>query len=134
MGCLAVCTFFDGVALSASFAAGSSIGLLVLLGLLMHLLPEGVLAASVTLAAGASQKTARRAVLAVGFAFLLGAAMPMLLGGWTIYALPLAAGILLFVAFAQLIPASAGSRAGTWLVLSGGLLFWIISRLIGHAH
>jgi zinc transporter ZupT len=134
LGCLAVCTFFDGVALSASFSAGSTLGWLVMVGLILHLLPEGILAASVTLAAGASQRTARRAVLIVGVALLLGAAMPMLFGSLLPFALPVAAGILLFVAFAQLIPAAATTTAGALLVLAGGGGFWLLEQLIHHSH
>lgn len=134
LGCLAVCTFFDGVALSASFAAGSSLGVLVMIGLLLHLLPEGILAASVTLAAGASKRMAQRAVLIVGVALLLGAAMPMLLGPLVPFALPIAAGILLFVAFAQLIPVATTTSAGAWLVLVGGGSFWLLERFISHGH
>lgn len=134
LGCLAVCTFFDGVALSASFAAGSSLGWLVMVGLLLHLLPEGILAASVTLAAGASKRTARRAVIIVGVALLLGAVMPFLMGPLVPLALPVAAGILLFVAFAQLIPVAATTSLGAWLVLVGGGSFWLISQLVSHGH
>lgn len=134
LGCLAVCTFFDGVALSASFAAGSTLGWLVMIGLLLHLLPEGILAASVTLAAGASRRMARRAVIIVSVALLLGVVTPLLMGPLVPFALPIAAGILLFVAFAQLIPAAATTSAGAWLVLVGGGSFWLIERLVHHAH
>lgn len=134
LGCLAVCTFFDGVALSASFSAGTSFGWLVMVGLLLHLLPEGILAASVSLAAGASKRTARRAVIIVGVALLLGALMPFLMGSLIPYALPIAAGILLFVAFAQLIPAAATTTASALLVLTGGGVFWLIEHLISHGH
>lgn len=134
LGCLAVCTFFDGVALSASFAAGSSLGWLVMVGLILHLLPEGILAASVTLAAGASKRMARRAVLIVGVALLLGALMPFMMGPLVPLALPIAAGILLFVALAQLIPAAATTSAGAWLVLVGGGSFWLIERFVSHGH
>ncbi|MNK66133.1 zinc transporter ZupT [compost metagenome] len=134
LGCLAVCTFFDGVALSASFAAGSSLGWLVMVGLILHLLPEGILAASVTLAAGASKRMARRAVLIVGVALILGALMPFLMGSLVPFALPVAAGILLFVALAQLIPAAATTSMGAWLVLVGGGSFWLIEQLVSHGH
>ncbi len=134
LGCLAVCTFFDGVALSASFAAGSSLGWLVMVGLILHLLPEGILAASVTLAAGASKRMARRAVLIVGVALVLGALMPFLMGPLVPLALPVAAGILLFVAFAQLIPAAATTSLGAWLVLAGGASFWLIEQFVSHGH
>lgn len=134
LGCLAVCTFFDGVALSASFAAGSTLGWLVMVGLILHLLPEGILAASVTLAAGASKRMARRAVIIVGVALLLGALMPFMMGPLVPFALPIAAGILLFVALAQLIPAAATTSAGAWLVLVGGGSFWLIEQLFSHGH
>ncbi len=134
LGCLAVCTFFDGVALSASFSAGSSMGMLVMAGLLLHLLPEGILAASVSLAAGSSKRMARRAVMIVSVGLLLGAAMPLIFAPIVPLALPIAAGILLFVAFAQLIPAAATTTPGALMVLAGGGSFWIIEKLVSHGH
>lgn len=134
LGCLIVCTFFDGVALSASMAGGSTLGTLVLIGLLLHLIPEGLLAATVVLASGGSARIARRMTLLTGSAFFVGALVPMILGPVGAVALPLASGILLFVALGQLIPASAITPAGAWLVLAGGSGFWLLERLIAHGH
>lgn len=130
IGCLVVCTFFDGVALAAAFAAGSTLGALVLVGLLLHMIPEGLLAATVARAAGGTRGMARRAAIATGLALLAGVVAPMLLGPLTAHALPFASGILLYVTLGQLVPAAAGST----LIVAGGALFWLLSQLLPHAH
>ncbi|MBM3274934.1 MAG: hypothetical protein FJZ00_07265 [Candidatus Sericytochromatia bacterium] len=134
LGCLAVCTFFDGVALSAALGESGSLGLMVLVGMLLHLVPESLLASTLVLAAGGSAKVARRAVFAVSIAFLLGALVPALLQNLVGHALPLSAGILLFVALAQLLPIVSTTRSGATLFLSGGLLFFVLEQFLGHAH
>lgn len=137
LGCLLVCTFFDGVAMAAGFALEFHIGLLVMLGLLAHILPEGMLAAAVVLAAGSSHRLARRAALATGIAFLLGMALPLALGGATgtlTYALPLASGVLLYVVLAQLVPVALRTSSGVPLVVAGALLFGLVERLMPHTH
>ncbi|MEB3283842.1 MAG: ZIP family metal transporter [Candidatus Sericytochromatia bacterium] len=137
LGCLLVCTFFDGVAMAAGFALEFHVGLLVMIGLLAHILPEGMLAAAVVLAAGSSHQLARRAALATGLAFLLGLALPLALGGATgtlAYALPLAAGVLLYVVLAQLIPVTLRTPTGVPLVVTGAMLFGVVERLMPHTH
>ncbi|MEB3197494.1 MAG: ZIP family metal transporter [Candidatus Sericytochromatia bacterium] len=137
LGCLMVCTFFDGVAMAAGFTLNFSIGLLVMVGLLAHILPEGMLAAAVVLAAGRSRRLAHRAAIATGAAFLLGLGLPLALGGATGtlgFALPLAAGVLLYVVLAQLIPVALRTANGVPLVLSGAVLFGLLERLLPHSH
>ncbi|MEB3329611.1 MAG: ZIP family metal transporter [Candidatus Sericytochromatia bacterium] len=137
LGCLMVCTFFDGVAMAAGFTLNFSIGLLVMVGLLAHILPEGMLAAAVVLAAGRSKRLAHRAAIATGAAFLLGLGLPLALGGATGtlgFALPLAAGVLLYVVLGQLVPVALRTPTGVPLVLAGAMLFGVVERLLPHAH
>lgn len=137
LGCLMVCTFFDGVAMAAGFTLNFSIGLLVMIGLLAHILPEGMLAAAVVLAAGRSRRLAHRAAIATGAAFLLGLALPLVLGGATGtlgFALPLAAGVLLYVVLGQLVPVALRTPTGVPLVAAGAMLFGVVERLLPHTH
>lgn len=137
LGCLLVCTFFDGVAMAAGFALDFQIGLLIMIGLLAHILPEGMLAATVVLAAGSSSKHAQRAAIATGVAFLLGMGVPLLIGGATGtlgIALPIASGVLLYVVIAQIVPIALRSASGVPLVMAGALVFGIVEKLLPHSH
>lgn len=137
LGCLMVCTFFDGVAMAAGFSLNFSIGLIVMVGLLAHILPEGMLAAAVVLAAGRSRRLATRAAIATGVAFLAGLALPLLVGGATgtlSFALPLASGVLLYVVLGQLVPVALRTPTGVPLVVAGAVLFGLVERLLPHAH
>ena len=137
LGCLLVCTFFDGVAMAAGFALEFQVGLLVMIGLLAHIIPEGMLAATVVLAAGNDARDAKRASIATGVAFLLGMAVPLLLGGASGslgIALPLASGVLLYVVLGQVVPVALRTASGVPLVVAGALVFGLIERLLPHGH
>ncbi|MFN3429541.1 MAG: ZIP family metal transporter [Candidatus Sericytochromatia bacterium] len=137
LGCLLVCTFFDGMAMVAGFHVSAQVGFLVALGLIAHMLPEGVLASTVVLASGNSAKLARRAAIATGVAFLLGMLVPMVVGnafGLMTLVLPFTAGVLLYVVLGQLMPVALRSASGVPLVIAGALVFGIVERLLPHAH
>jgi zinc transporter ZupT len=137
LGCLLVCTFFDGVAMSAGFAVSPQVGFLIAIGLIAHMLPEGVLASTVVLASGNSAKLARRAAIATGVAFLLGMVIPMLLHGVVgtmTVVLPFAAGVLLYVVLGQLMPVALRTASGVPLVIAGALIFGLVERLLPHSH
>lgn len=139
LGCLLVCTFFDGVAMSAGFAVSPQVGFLIAIGLIAHMLPEGVLASTVVLASGNSAKLARRAAIATGLAFLLGMVVPLMLQGvvgvgMMTVVLPFAAGVLLYVVLGQLMPVALRTANGVPLVIAGALIFGIVERLLPHSH
>lgn len=123
LGCLVICAFFDGIALSSSLLSGMQLGGFVFLGQLFHLLPEGLLAASVVLAAGGKLSVARRASIATGVACLVGGLIPLLGFGLTnFYWLPISCGILLYVSLGQLIPAATSHGKGiSWIIAGAGL-------------
>lgn len=137
LGCLLVCTFFDGVAMAAGFTVSAEVGVMIAIGLIFHMLPEGLLAATVVLASGHSAARARVAALATGAAFLLGTLVPPLLGGalgaMTV-ALPFAAGVLLYVVLGQLLPIALRTANGVPLVAVGALVFGLVERLLPHSH
>lgn len=137
LGCLLACTFFDGLAIGASFGLGAQVGVWVALGLAAHLVPEGMVAATVLLAAGSSRGAAQRAVLGVGAALMLGVLVPTLAGsalGLTTLALPFSAGVLLYVVMAQLAPVALRVRGGVPAMALGAAFFWAISALSPHHH
>lgn len=133
LGCLVICAFFDGIALSSSLLSGMQLGGMVFIGQLFHLLPEGLLAASVVLAAGGKLKIARRAAIATGVACFVGALIPMLGFGLTnFYWLPLSCGILLYVSLGQLIPASTSHGKGIGWIVFGAVVFTVLDYGIEH--
>lgn len=137
LGCLLVCTFFDGVAMTAGFHVSVEVGFLVAIGLMAHMLPEGVLASTVVLASGNSAKLARRAAIATGAAFMLGLVLPIALNGALgsmSFALPFAAGVLFYVVLGQLMPVALRTANGVPLVVVGALIFGLIERLLPHSH
>lgn len=137
LGCLLVCTFFDGVAMAAGFTVNASVGLMIAIGLICHMLPEGLLASAVVLASGNSAKLARRAAIATGVAFLLGMLVPTVIGGAAgslALALPFATGVLLYVVLGQLMPVALKTATGVPLVVAGALIFGLVERLLPHTH
>ncbi len=100
--------FFDGVALAAATSINFSAGLLILLAIFLHKLPEGFTVSSLVVAAG---QTTRQAVIAsaiVGLATLFGVLLFALLKNQAVfsvaYVLPVAAGVTLHVSASELIP------------------------------
>ncbi|MEW6730675.1 MAG: ZIP family metal transporter [Acidobacteriota bacterium] len=104
VGGLAIHTFFDGVSIASGFAIDTRLGLLIFIAILLHKLPEGFTVASIMLAAGRSRKVAQRASVFVGLVTLLGVISISLLERAVVYALPISAGVTLYVAASDLIP------------------------------
>jgi zinc transporter ZupT len=137
LGCLLVCTFFDGVALAAAFQLKAGIGLIMTIGLLLHLAPEGIIASAVMLSADLSRKKARFAALAVGISLVLGYAFATGLGlflGVIEAALPFACGVILNVVLTELLPAAKRSKEGIPLLLAVIGFFVLLEKVIPHGH
>lgn len=101
---LGIHTFFDGVAIAAGFLVSAWLGMVVFAAIFLHKLPEGFTIASVVLASGQSRSRAILAAGALGAATLLGVALTSLLQAQLRYALPLAAGVTVYVAATDLLP------------------------------
>jgi zinc transporter ZupT len=90
---LALHALLDGVAVSAALASLQELGLFVAFFVVLHKIPEGAAAAALTYASSGDAKRARRGVLLVAAASLLGGltifAVQSVLG----YALGIAAGV-----------------------------------------
>lgn len=110
-------SFFDGVALGSGFLRSGELGTMIFVGVLLHKVPTGVSLASVMLASGNDRGRVLTAVIAVGLATILGAAVTPIVGGLVTYGLALAAGVTLYVAASNLIPES--QRARHWMARAG---------------
>ena len=134
VGCLIVCAFFDGFKVFSAFSVGTVEGWLIASGLFFHILPDGVLAASIALAGGMSRSRAMKVSWITGGSIVVGAFFSWGLGemiGGTSFVLPFASGILIYVTLIHLLPVGAKHRHGL-KVMSLGLLLYILLHFFTH--
>lgn len=97
-------TFFDGVAIASGFHVGSTLGSVVFLAILLHKIPEGVTVASIMLASGNSRRGAILGVLALGVSTVAGVLLTTQVAFLATHGLALSAGVTIYVAASNLIP------------------------------
>jgi zinc transporter ZupT len=90
---LALHALLDGVAVSAALASLRELGLVVAFFVVLHKIPEGATVAALTYASGGEAKRARRGVLLVAAASLLGGLTIFAVASVLGYALGVAAGV-----------------------------------------
>jgi zinc and cadmium transporter len=129
---LGIHTFFDGVAIAAGFLVSTWLGAVIFVAIFLHKLPEGFTIASVVLASGQSRQKAIAAAGSLGAATLLGVLLTSLLQAQLKYALPLSAGVTVYVAATDLLPEV--NREPGWrtalLVFAGVASLLILRRLV----
>ena len=101
---LMIHTFFDGVAIASGFLVSLWLGGVIFLAVFLHKFPEGFTVASLMLATGLSRRVALLASVMLGVATLAGVLLMNLLQGQVRYALPLSAGVTIYVAASDLMP------------------------------
>lgn len=101
---LAIHTFFDGVAISSGLLVSRSLGLLIFVAIFLHKIPEGFTVASLMLASGQGKRRAFLSSAVLGAATLVGVALMLVWGAHVGIALPVSAGVTLYVAASDLIP------------------------------
>lgn len=101
---LTIHTFFDGVAIAAGFLVSTWLGAIIFAAVFLHKLPEGFTVASVVLASGQGKRNAILAAGLLGAATLFGVLLTSSLQAQLKYALPLSAGVTLYVAATDLLP------------------------------
>jgi zinc and cadmium transporter len=94
----------DGVAIASSFAAGSTVGTLVVAAIILHKLPEGSTVSSLFLAAGFGRRRALGAAGLLGLATVIGALLTEVFAPLSEYGLALSGGVTLYVAASNLVP------------------------------
>lgn len=140
VGGLLVHTFFDGVAIAAASAADPKAGVLVFIAVLLHKFPEGFTIGSMVLAAGKGSRQVMITTTLLGITTFVGVLTFYLIGpaiGFTTqYALPLAAGVTLYVAASDLIPEvnhHHGISIKGSLALFAGVALFFLTHLALHA-
>ncbi len=128
---LAMHTFFDGVVIAAGLLVDFRLGLLIFIAIMLHKIPDGVTVASIVLASGRSKRLAQYATLFVGATTLAGVVVVAAIRGSVSFALPLSAGVTLYVAASDLIPeVNKEGRFISFVVFAGVALFYLTDRLI----
>jgi zinc transporter ZupT len=129
IACFMICSFFDGIALSSVQAVDKKLGLLLVIGVIFHLLPEGILSGAMALAGGATLKSAQKVLLFIGGAFVTGSLIPFFITGFESTFLAVSSGILIFVTLVQLLPTALKLRfAPAWIAL--GAVVYVGSHVV----
>ena len=101
---LSIHTFFDGVSIASGFLVSVPLGLLIFCAVALHKVPEGFTVASIALASGRGPRGALGAAFALATATLAGVLCMHHFTAALGLALPLSAGVTLYVAASDLIP------------------------------
>ncbi|HXE89900.1 MAG TPA: ZIP family metal transporter [Terriglobales bacterium] len=132
---LLIHAFFDGIAIASGFLVSPWLGWVIFVAVFLHKVPEGFTVASVMLASGRSRGTAWTASALLGAATLAGVFSMALARGAIQAALPLAAGVTLYVAATDLLPEvnrEPGVKMAMVVFLGVGLLFLLDFVFKGH--
>ncbi len=122
IACFMICSFFDGIALSSIQVVDPNMGIIMVMGVILHLLPEGVLSGAMALAGGASARAAAKVLYFIGGSFVLGALIPRVISGYESIFLSLSCGVLMFVTLVQLVPTALKLKyAPLWIGAGSGL-------------
>jgi ZIP family zinc transporter/zinc and cadmium transporter len=128
---LAAHTFFDGVAIASGFLASGRLGVLLALSVLLHKLPEGVTVASLMVAGGHGRRGAILAAGIVGLATVLGVVVTESVAALARHGLALSAGVTLYVAASELVPAfQSRGRAVATIAFAGGVGAFLLANLL----
>ena len=101
---LMIHTFFDGVAIASGLLVSTWLGGVIFIAIFLHKIPEGFTVSSLMLASGQSRRMAMISSAILGATTLGGMALMFVLRGTVADALPLSAGVTLYVAASDLIP------------------------------
>jgi zinc transporter ZupT len=127
-GGMSVHSFLDGVAIGAAFHAGTELGLVVAVVVVLHDFSDGIGTVSVLLANDASRRTAFRWLLADAVAPVIGALLTFALtveGPVLGALLGIFVGFFLYVGGAELLPEAHRKERSGWVMLAtiAGALF-----------
>ncbi|HUJ32019.1 MAG TPA: ZIP family metal transporter [Candidatus Acidoferrum sp.] len=124
---LVIHTFFDGVAVASGLLVSAWLGGVIFIAIFLHKIPEGFTVASLMLASGQSRRAAFVSSAILGAATLAGMGLMFLLRRALVDALPLSAGVTLYVAASDLIP-EVNREPGVGVAL---LVFLGVAILLG---
>ncbi len=130
---LAVHSFFDGVTIGSSFLVDQALGVLLFTAIALHKAPEGFAIASVVLAAHGTRAQALGASCLVGAATVVDGIVMMGVPQLVDWALPVSAGVTLYVAASDLVP-EVNKETGTTIavtVFAGVVLYYLTELALG---
>lgn len=140
VGGLLIHTFFDGVSIAAAAQIDLRIGFLVFIAVFLHKFPEGFTVGSMVMAAGKDIRGVLIATSLIGSTTILGVMIYYLIGtrlGFTVaYALPISAGVTLYVAASDLIPEvnhHGGKSPLVSMSVFGGVAMFFVTHILLHA-
>ncbi|WP_374713613.1 ZIP family metal transporter [Symbiobacterium terraclitae] len=133
-------SLIEGVALGLAVRGGGPAARLVVMGLMLHKIPEGISGAALFFTATGSPRGALSSLVLTALATVAGGVLGYLGGGATAAAGPqglgIAAGGILYVGATELLPQVLRRRGLVWLSLVGMALVLVMLRAggAGHAH
>ncbi|HZS05819.1 MAG TPA: ZIP family metal transporter [Blastocatellia bacterium] len=137
---LSIHTFFDGVTIASGSLTSLRLGVLLFIAVMLHKIPEGFTIASIMLASGHSRRGALQATAVIALATVAGVLLVGVLSVTTFhtavrYALPVSAGVTLYVAASDLIPEvnREGGARTSLMVFAGVALFYLTHLLLHEA-
>jgi ZIP family zinc transporter len=132
---ISVHSLLDGVAIGEAFRAGSTVGWIVALAVIVHKFADGVSAVGVLVSTGRSSRVVNTMLVITGLAPLAGlglqALVPLPLSLLALV-LGLFSGVFLYLGAAVLIPAAHAANHSRWLpaaTLSGVTLVYLVFRM-----
>jgi zinc transporter ZupT len=134
-GGMSVHSFLDGVAIGAAFHAGTEIGLVVALVVVLHDFSDGIGTVSVLLASGAPRRIAFRWLVIDAGAPVVGAlaTFALTVEGPTLGALlGIFVGFFLYVGGAELLPEAHRQERSSWVMLAtiaGAVFIYVATRV-----
>lgn len=125
-------TFFDGVSIASGFLVSVPLGLLIFGAVALHKIPEGFTVASIALASGRGKRGALSAACILAASTLAGVLGMHHFAEAVAFALPVSAGVTLYVAASDLMPEVNEARGPLMplVVFLGVALFWAAEHLL----
>ena len=120
VGCLSICSFFDGIRLFSALNVENFVAFSMAFGLFFHLLAEGVLIAVLALSARFKMRILFVLAGSVGLALFLGALVAYLFSqSFSLDGLiAFSSGCLIYICFVHLLPFSLKSTYRNWFFIS----------------
>jgi zinc transporter ZupT len=130
---LVIHTFFDGVAIASGLLVSTWLGGVIFVAIFLHKIPEGFTVASLMLASGQSRRAAFASSAILGGATLAGVGLMFVLRSAVADALPLSAGVTLYVAASDLIPeVNREPGVGMAVLVFAGVAAMLVLKALFH--
>ena len=132
VGCLIICSFFDGIRFFAGLSIASSVGLLTGVGVFFHLLSEGVIVSLLGFRSGIKKRVILILSSSICISFTLGAFLAQTASHWLqeVYMQAFATGVLMYICFFHLLPISFEQKNRKWFII--GLILFSVPHFTMH--